>query len=679
MPGGAVLGAAAGGVGRRWVQTAVMFVVAGAAAASGVLGLTLATSSYLSFRTALTRRRPPDLAVTIKAAKVTGAELVRSRHLRGVTAAAGPYPETTITIVPAGHSAAAGGGPPQVLRVVGRSSPRAPLDNLICFTSPPGIDSCGWPTRTGEIEVASSAPVQIAPGGGRLGPVGERVTVPSVRTRPTLTVVGYAVSVLQDADAWAVPDEIAALQKAGAPRLEQMLYDFASGSGNGQVAADLAELKAALPAGAIVGSAMLGNIEAQNRSFAAQKPPLAEPFAVILLLLALLITAIVVASAVIAGYRRIGVLKGIGFTPAQVVASYLAQLALPAVAGAVAGTLLGSDWVVPLINGGPYHIHVGAPLWIKLTVPVAVCALVALAGLAPALRAARLTAVQAIAAGQAPHPAGGSGLSRLAGRLPLPRPVTIGLASAVSRPAPFAAAAAVIAFGLTGAVLAVGLDSQMLTLLPGATSSRSGGVVSSVALVHRLTLLVTIVAALGVVTTVLMLARQRVHDLGVYKAIGMTPREIIVTIVSWLIAPAIVAALIAIPAGVLLEHAVARATVNGQTGALSNVVPPTGNSGRQSPPGAGAARAGTPSRIHRYLAPRSTGARPRQIDLPSGPPGGRAPQFGSAATDVGLPPAYNPGTLALLALAGLAIAIAGAAGPATWAALSKTTMALRAE
>jgi putative ABC transport system permease protein len=41
--------------------------------------------------------------------------------------------------------------------------------------------------------------------------------------------------------------------------------------------------------------------------------------------------------------------------------------------------------------------------------------------------------------------------------------------------------------------------------------------------------------------------------------------------------------------------------------------------------------------------------------------------------------AYTPGGLTLLALAGLAIAIAGALGPATWAAASKTTTALHAE
>jgi hypothetical protein len=40
---------------------------------------------------------------------------------------------------------------------------------------------------------------------------------------------------------------------------------------------------------------------------------------------------------------------------------------------------------------------------------------------------------------------------------------------------------------------------------------------------------------------------------------------------------------------------------------------------------------------------------------------------------------YPPGELALLALAGLAIALAGAVGPAIWAAASRATIALRAE
>jgi hypothetical protein len=69
----------------------------------------------------------------------------------------------------------------------------------------------------------------------------------------------------------------------------------------------------------------------------------------------------------------------------------------------ILGTALGVEWVRPMIGDptGPYHIDVGVPLWITLAVPVAVLALVALAGLAAAVGAERLTAAQAIADGSA--------------------------------------------------------------------------------------------------------------------------------------------------------------------------------------------------------------------------------------------------------------------------------------
>jgi putative ABC transport system permease protein len=236
--------------------------------------------------------------------------------------------------------------------------------------------------------------------------------------------------------------------------------------------------------------------------------------------------------------------------------------------------------------------------------------------------------------------------------------VSLGIASAFSRPGASLATAAVIAIGLTGAVVAVGLNSQMFQLVVGATTPRNGAVVAGQALVRRLTVLVAVVAALGVLSAVIMLARQRVRDLGVYKAIGAAPRQIVVTVVSWVLAPAIAATLIAVPAGVVVEHVAARETVNGQARELS--------------------QSGAPSqRI--YTRPNSPGAHPRVIDLPAGASRHGGPGPGPAATQLGLPPAYNPGTLTLLALAGLAVAIAGALGPAVWAVFSRTTTALRAE
>ena len=76
------------------------------------------------------------------------------------------------------------------------------------------------------------------------------------------------------------------------------------------------------------------------------------------------------------------------------------------------------------------------PVWVDVAVPLALLGLAGLAALLLALRAGRMSAVQAIATGRAPRPAHGYAAHRLLGRARLlPRPVTIGLAGPFARPA----------------------------------------------------------------------------------------------------------------------------------------------------------------------------------------------------------------------------------------------------
>lgn len=58
-------------------------------------------------------------------------------------------------------------------------------------------------------------------------------------------------------------------------------------------------------------------------------------------------------------------------------------------------------------------------------------------------------------------------------------------------------------------------------------------------LIRLLTVLVAVLAGLGVLNATLMLTRERVHDLGVYKAVGMTPRQVVAMVTCWAIAPAV--------------------------------------------------------------------------------------------------------------------------------------------
>jgi hypothetical protein len=74
-------------------------------------------------------------------------------------------------------------------------------------------------------------------------------------------------------------------------------------------------------------------VKAQETSGIAPIVPFVVAFGIIGLIMSALIVINVVSGAVVAGYRRIGILKSIGFTPAQVVGSYAGLIAVPAVAG----------------------------------------------------------------------------------------------------------------------------------------------------------------------------------------------------------------------------------------------------------------------------------------------------------------------------------------------------------
>jgi hypothetical protein len=139
-----------------------------------------------------------------------------------------------------------------------------------------------------------------------------------------------------------------------------MLYTFSYASTVAQVSADLAELRAALPAGAITGYSLALSSASQSVMGHGIHAASAVPYAILALLVAAVITASVAAAAVTAGYRRIGVLKSIGFTPAQIAATYLVQLGIPALAGALAGTVLGNRW--GRTGGWPFP-HVAGRRW----------------------------------------------------------------------------------------------------------------------------------------------------------------------------------------------------------------------------------------------------------------------------------------------------------------------------
>ena len=374
------------------------------------------------------------------------AQLAATARLPEVTAAAGPYPEAMISPQVSGRQGTATLPP---MTVAGRGGPGGPLDDLV-------IKRGRWAQRPGELVLSSDSGLGV--------PLGTQITVSGVPGRPRLTVVGYASSINDSADGWVVPSQIAALRAPGGPVTAQMLYSFAGAGSAAALRTDVGRLSAALPAGAVTGTHSYLTVKAQETSGIAPIVPFVVAFGIIGLTMSALIVINVVSGAVVAGYRRIGILKSIGFTPAQVVGSYVGLVAMPAVAGCIGGVLLGNALSVPLLSRTATVYGVGAlgvPVWVDMLVPCAMCCLAGIAALLPSLRAGRLSAAQAIAIGRAPAARRGYTVHRLLGRLSLPRPVTIGLAAPFARPARAAVTLAAVGLGAIAVTFAVGLSSSL--------------------------------------------------------------------------------------------------------------------------------------------------------------------------------------------------------------------------
>jgi putative ABC transport system permease protein len=767
-----VLRAASGGVTKHRAQTFVIFMVLLVSTASATLGLALLAAANGPFNQAFASQRGADAAVAINSASASGTQLAGTGRLADVTAAAGPFAAASVTLSSQGYSF------PSSL-IVGRASAGGRLDDLT-------LESGHWPQAPDQIVLSEN--LGFYPG------LGTKMTVTTAPGKPRLTVVGMANSITNTADAWVQPAEISVLRSAGAPASAEMLYKFARADSAAQVRGDVASVSAALPAGAVAGFSSWLAAKQQATGNGSILAPFVEAFALIGLLMAVLIVANVVSGAVVASYRRIGVLKSIGFSPAQVVAAYVTRIGMPAVIGCLFGLVFGNLLAIPVLQKSAQSFGVGTqlvPVWVDVVTPLVMCALVGITALLPALRAGRLSAVQAITLGHAPRQGRGQTAHRLASRLRLPRAVTIGLAAPFARPARTAGTLAAVMFGVTAVIFAVGLDNTLaraeegqslaatapvqvglasgnamrlgssqdhailsavqadpstrrevamaqtvvgvagqaqqanvtafdgnagwlgygvisghwyqgpgqvvvntayldqtglsvgdattftaggkpvrarivgqvfipgsepalmsdwqtlgpaanlgveqyvVGIKPGVSTSSyvaglghklgsgfavygpEGGQFYEIAdsLIGLLTLMMAVAAGLGVLNTVLLGTRDRVHDIGVFKAVGMTPRQTISMVMCWIAAPAIVAAVIAIPIATAMHTATANAMAK-------------------------AAFTGLPASF---------------LDV------------------------YHPAEIVLLGLSGLAIAAAGALLPATWAARSRTAVALRTE
>ncbi|MFF0195790.1 ABC transporter permease [Streptomyces anulatus] len=430
------------GVGRRRVQTLVIGLTSMMAVAASVLGGSLLVVSGAPFDDAFAAQRGAHLSVRFDAGEVSAAQLSESGKADGVSGAAGPFRTATVTPRPDGAN------PGWPMTVVGRDDPGGGVDEVALLDG-------RWPTRPGETVLSAGSALLPTPG--------LRITFPDLPGDPALTVVGVARSVTGTADAWVVPSQMAALTAPGSGG-HQMLYRFAEADTAARIAAGREAVTQALPPEGVVGEQSWLTVRKTAERDTAVYVPFLVAFGVLGLVMSVLIVGNVVASAVGTGTRRIGVLKALGFTPAQVVRAYVGQALIPAAVGTALGVLVGHLLAVPVMAEAE-EVYGASSLAVAPGVDLAVVAgvlgLVAATAWASAWRAGRLRTVDALAVGRASAAGRGRWAARLAGRLPLPRPVALGLARPFARPGRALAMGTATLFGAVAVTFTVGMGASL--------------------------------------------------------------------------------------------------------------------------------------------------------------------------------------------------------------------------
>ncbi|GAB2838313.1 ABC transporter permease [Lentzea nigeriaca] len=430
----AVWSAAWAAVRRRLLQTIVIGVVVCASTATIVMALGLLESAAAPFDRAFATQRGAHLAAAFDPAKTSDDQL---RKAAGQTESAGPFAQSTL-------DTSTGEIFKGTLTVAGRADPGGPVDRLTIWEG-------RWATAPGEIVL------NRAPGGNGRTNLGFQLTVPG---RPTLTVVGFAHSVTGSADAWVTPEQVEALQ----PTVLQMLYRFPNAGTAAEVAEGQKSVTAGLPEGALLGTLSHLTVKDKATSELGVFIPFLLIFGVLGLVVAVLIVANVVSGAVVAGFRHIGMLKALGFTPGQVMAVYLVMVSIPAVAGCVLGTLAGNVFAKPIVQDAVEGFGVTelsfAP-WVNAVALLGMPALVISAALVPAIRARRLPAAQAISAGTTAHSGRALRVQRWLSGTPLPRSVSLGLGLPFARLGRSALTLAAVVLGVMTVTLATGVTMSI--------------------------------------------------------------------------------------------------------------------------------------------------------------------------------------------------------------------------
>jgi putative ABC transport system permease protein len=428
---------------RHRLQTLVVFTVAALGITVGAMGGTLLIQTSSPYDRAFADLAGPHIVANFDSQKVSQNQVAATASLPGVTESAGPWPVAAVPFEK--------GSAKFALRLLGRDYPTGNLDRVEVLRG-------RWVQGPGEIVVTRSFATA-----DRIS-LGDVITALGTPSKPLLKVVGEAVDVDPSPDrGWVSSNQIASLVPTDVSIGFQMAYRFRPAATPMDIRSDVNALEAATPAGAVTGySSYLDFRDTYNFNNSLILTFLLA-FAVLALGAVAVIVANVVTGSVLAGYREIGILKAIGFTPRQVVLVFVIQMVVPAVAAGLIAVPLGALASKPLLDQAADAMSLPPPSPLAPLVDLLALAIglgvVALAAALPAWRAGRMNAVDAITTGTAPV---GRNANRRLRWWRVPSQLMLGAGDAFARPVRGGLTAVAVLVGVATLVFASGLYSAIL-------------------------------------------------------------------------------------------------------------------------------------------------------------------------------------------------------------------------
>lgn len=545
---------------RRPVEATLLLLAIMAAAATLTLGLVLQDAASDPYQSTREATNGPDVVASVdQPAGLSGLEELANAP--GVIDHSGPYPVAKAELLASGRKSD--------VQAVGRDAAPASVDQ-------PELIQGSWVSDGGVVVEAAFANAldlrvgdQVALDGRSFEVLGVAVTAATPPYPESFCFFACMIG--------AIPDELAdaglpqgLLHNPGLVWLTQS--DVRSLTTDSDSLAHVMNLKLAEPAQAQAfietnhpesATAPLllpwGDILKETTELARDAQIVLVAGAWLLGLLAVASVAALVGGRMADQTRRVGLLKAVGGTPSLVAAVLLAEYVLVAIVAAAAGLAVGS-LTAPLLTESSAGL-IGSPgtppitlSTVGLVIAVAL-GVAAVATFVPAVRAARISTVHALADSARP-PRRAGWLIAISARLPVP--LLLALRIAARRPRRVVLSVLSIAITVSGIVVALALDAELTRQrLAGGYDVARAALLSQVLLVVMVILL-SLAAVNAVVITWATVLDNR-HSSALARALGATPRTVSSALAAAQVLPALAGAILGVFPGSVALFAVINA------------------------------------------------------------------------------------------------------------------------